>query len=618
MKNQIKDLKKAIILLVVVVSQTSSSIDDSLGTICPSKIHVGGLIGDRINMTIDNNFFKIDHEKDFMQYFLSKQSGGITGDFVAMGMLIDAAVHFAKYRGDNTLIEAKNKLVKTIIDSQQDDGYIGYYEQNRRLWEGWDIHEIGFIITGLINDYRYFGAEKSLQAAIKAADYVLSRWHLKPDTFGNFIDEFVLLTGFDEAIFSLYKITGEPRFLYFNESLKPLNKWDPGIVIGRKVGVRGHIFAYLAVCNAQMELYRLSENTDLLNPTKSALDFLMNQNGLSIVGSAGQTEIWTDDQDGAGKLGETCATAYLIRIFNNLFRLYGKSYYGDLIERTLYNGLFAAQSPDGRQLRYYTPAEGRRIYYNHDYMCCPGNYRRIISELPELIYYTGENDKVLVNLFTESNVNMTLSEGTNLKLEQHTDYPTSGQVEFLMNLNKSHVFPFQIRIPKWAKNTRVSINGIPVDEEIQEGEFLTIKRKWNHKDKIVVSFPMEFRLIKGRQRNSGRVAVMRGPQVFCLSLSRNPELKQDVELMESKNFSKLIIDPYSLKLVSDSTVRQNAVACEIGVWKEGSHVPRPYVYKLYLTEFPDPDGIETFFRLPDYKYSIEDELAGGYTERIKP
>ena len=113
------------------------------------------------------------------------------------------------------------------------------------------------------------------------------------------------------------------------------------------------MFAYFAMCMAQMELYRVNGDPALLQQTEQAIDFFLAQDGLTITGSAGQREIWTDDQDGEGDLGETCATAYQLRAYESLLRLSGKSVYGDLIERTALNGLFGAQSPDGNRLRYY-------------------------------------------------------------------------------------------------------------------------------------------------------------------------------------------------------------------------------------------------------------------------
>jgi len=96
-----------------------------------------------------------------------------------------------------------------------------------------------------------------------------------------------------------------------------------GIVIGRRPLIEGHVYAYMARALAQLELYRIQPQPSLLVPAHRAVDFLTRADGLSITGAAGQLEIWTDDQDGRGDLGETCATAYQLRVYDNLLRLEG-------------------------------------------------------------------------------------------------------------------------------------------------------------------------------------------------------------------------------------------------------------------------------------------------------
>ena len=140
------------------------------------------------------------------------------------------------------------------------------------------------------------------------------------------------------------------------------------------------------------------------------MDFLTRHEGLVISGTCGDHECWHDTQSGTTNLGETCATAYLIRVWDDLVRLEGDSRWGDLMERAVFNALFAAQSPDGRHIRYYTPFECSRVYFPQDSYCCPNNYRRIISELPTMIYYQAPRE-LTVNLYTASTVKADLGGG---------------------------------------------------------------------------------------------------------------------------------------------------------------------------------------------------------------
>ena len=133
--------------------------------------------------------------------------------------------------------------------------------------------------------------------------------------------------------------------------LRRLPEWKPRIVRGRYEQIEGHAYAYCCRCVAQLCLHRLQPDQRLLRPAHDVIDFLLRQNGLVITGTAGDHECWHDTQEGTVNLGETCTTAYLIRMWDELLRMEGESIYGDLMERAIYNALFAAQSPDGRGIR---------------------------------------------------------------------------------------------------------------------------------------------------------------------------------------------------------------------------------------------------------------------------
>jgi DUF1680 family protein len=575
------------------------------------NVKVGGEIGRRIDLTIQNNMKKLDLDKDIRIPFQTKD--GSSGGFIGAGMLLDAAVRLAAYSGDKEMIAYKDRLIRILTDNQLNNGYIGYFPENRRLWKAWDIHEMSYIITGLVSDYTCFGQKRSLETALKIADYMLAGWNGKPADFPDFH-----LLGIDKAMLSLYQLTGEERFHEFEESKRPL-VWRPGIDKGRTDKMYGHIFAYLAVNEAQLNKYRLTADERLKEATQDAMDFMTAHDGLSIIGGAGQEESWADDQDGEGDHAETCSTAYQMRVWDNLLRLEGLSFYGDLIERSMYNVLFAAQSLDGEQIRYYTPFEGERQYFNSKYFCCPNNFRRIISELPRMIYYTKPEGGIAVNLYTASSAKLPFSDKTQVDIEQRTDYPNSGNIQLNLKLSKPKTFPLVLRIPAWVQNASVTINGTAVDGKIVAGAFLTLNRTWKTGDRVELRFPMEFRLVEGRKRQSGRVAVMRGPLVYCLSHVANPtieSLKTGFQVDGNNHPSiagigKLTLDPTSLTLVADSTIRKNGTACMVGAWANGfTSKTGKHHYELKLTEFADPEGIVTYFRLPVGAENriVEDEL----------
>jgi hypothetical protein len=279
-------------------------------------------------------------------------------------------------------------------------------------------------------------------------------------------------------------------------------------------------------------------------------------------------------------------------------------FFGDLMERTVYNALFAAQSPDGRRIRYYTPIEGEREYFEGDTYCCPNNYRRIIAELPKFIYYN-HTDGVAVNLYSESEAEIDLPDDISLNIRQITDYPNSGLVKIVVNPSKAGRFPVMLRIPLWAKGTKVRWAGS--QHKANSGTFFSIHRNWEANDTITLDMPMQWRFIKGRERQAGRVALMRGPVVYCL----NPELNQGkgLEDMDSYDLGRIIIDPGSIKgPFACDRIRPDGTKCTIGAWHEGHGMGGKHDMELILTEFPDPDGKACYFSVRDFNFGDDDEL----------
>jgi len=567
------------------------------------EVQVGGEIGRRIAITVTNNLLVLDADRDFLPPFKSKTA---KDGYIGLGKLIDATVKFAAYTGDPRVDALRRHLVEQIIQAQEPDGYLGLMAPPYRVRGLWDAHEMGYLIWALLTDYQYFGDERSLAAARKAADYLVRGWPSLPEDWcqGTDVATHVAVTGIERTMLALHRQTGAAAYRDFVVKTRALPEWDLPIVVGRRHGIEGHIYAYMARCLAQLELYRLQPDRRLLGQTERALDFMLHREGLHITGGTGQCEIWTDDQDGRGDLGETCATAYQLRVYDSLLRLDGNPRMGDLIERTIFNALFAAQSPDGRRLRYFAPTEGPREYWATDTYCCPCNYRRIIAELPAMVFYRSSGG-VVANLYTPAQAKLSVGKDVSLVIRQETEYPNSGRIRLLLDPTRPVKFPLRMRIPGWARGATVSINGAPAAGTVKAGTFFELIREWKRGDEVALDLPMAWRLVKGRQRQAGRVAVMRGPQVYCLNPAQNATLAK----MDATDLSYLAINPQSLgtPLHSDA-VRPDGLACKVMAWKPGFGLADKADYELTLTEFPDPDGKATYFRLRDFSVAVEDDL----------
>ena len=334
---------------------------DELQPVTLKQAELAGEIGRRINDLIYKNFMVLDLDGFFIAPFRSRP---FTDDYhyVGVGKVIDAGSLFAAYTGDPKVAERTSHLIDGILQTRDADGYIGTFKPEpgaRQNHRNWALHEQEYLLLGLTHHALATGNAKSLRYARKLGDYVIG-------TFGQDTKpEEVCTAGLPEAFLLLYRATGDERYLKFAAEIRHGNSkaevqcaslldWKQTFESGA-----AHVYVMLARCYAQTELYRQMRRPSLLEMSEYMRhELLRTGGGLNVVGSASDGEWFSYTQNGAGLIGESCVTAYLVRWLDSLMRLEGDLRYGDIMERTIYNALLAAQDPEGRKIRYFTPFTG--------------------------------------------------------------------------------------------------------------------------------------------------------------------------------------------------------------------------------------------------------------------
>jgi len=579
--------KMSLFLLLSPLPISASSVE-SLTPIDPRAVTVGGEIGRRIQVTIDTNIFSLAIDKDFLGPFTQHSA-----QYIGLGKLIDATARLAHHTGNADLVSLKERLVDGAIAAQEPDGYLGTMPKEKRIWTLWDIHEMSYLVLALATDHRLFAQERSLRASARLADYLIGTWETDPPKQPSpwKITLHMGVTGIENAMLALHAQTGSAKYLDFVRRTRRLPEWDAHIAIGRWGPVEGHAYAHLCRCLSQLRLEALVPDERLVKPSRDVLHFISRGEGMAITGAIGDHECWHDTQEGTVNLGETCASAYLIRWLDHMLRRDADFRLGDIMERTLFNGLFAAQSPDGRQIRYYTPFDGPRSYFKGDTYCCPNNYRRIIAELPGMIYYRSSKG-IAVNLYTPSTAKISLDDGPDVAIRQETDYPASGKVVVRIDPSAPRRFAVRLRLPSWCDAPAVRVNGEAVSIEAGKPTAV-IERDWAAGDRIELDFPMPWRLIRGRVNQAGKVEIMRGPLVYSLNPGRSPKFSgMDLHL--------LVLDPGSVAGVDGQRDFSGAPLCRAAAWRPGAWYPsaKPNV-DLILAPFVDPDAQAVYFKVPN-------------------
>ena len=433
-----------------------------------------------------------------------------------------------------------DEAISLIEAAQGDDGYINTYFSLERKDQRWtdlrDLHEMycgGHLIQAAVAHHRVSGDKRLLNVATRFADLLCRLFG--PAEQG----KRVAVDGHEEiemALIELARETGESRYL--EQARFFIDARGHGLLHGGRWGLeyfQDHVpFREMTtLCgHAVRALYYVCGVTDLMLESKDPeLLALLEAQWKNLttrrmyisggVGSRHDGEFIGKDFElpNARAYTETCAAVGSMMWNHRLLAATGRARYADLIEWTLYNGMLPGWALDGQHYFYVNPLEDDGTHHRqpwYEVSCCPPNVARTLAELPGYVYST-RDDEIWVNLFIEGVAEIPLGERT-VRLTQKTAYPWDGAVA--ITVGTSGVFSLQIRIPGWCTaGASISVNGDPLTQALVSGDYAAIHRNWNEGDVVLITLPMPVQQLESHpyvHENAGRVALARGPVLFCV------------------------------------------------------------------------------------------------------
>ena len=500
---------------------------------------------------------------------------------------LEGACYFLVTGDDSDLRERVDEVVDLIADAQQDDGYLNTYFQVVEPEKKWTnlhvMHELycaGHLFEAAVAHHRATGSDDLLEVATAFADHV-------DDVFGP--DGRDGVPGHEEielALVKLSRVTGETRYLdlaeYFvdrrgaEDSRLKWEAFNPGEIAGDAYDhvvvdgeYDGRYFQDHAPIREQetveghavraMYLYTGAADVALETGDEELVDALerlwenMATRRMYVTGGIGSSHVgerFTEDYDlpNATSYAETCAALGSVLWNQRLLQLTGDARYGDLQARTLYNAFLAGLSLDGTRFFYANPhemsADGHPLHDEDpnrfagsrqgwfETACCPTNVPRLVASLATHVYATSEST-LYVNHHIGSEATVDL-DGTTVAVEQTTAFPWEAETTMTVTPNEPSAFELAFRIPSWCEDVSVTVEGNG-DEAVDAtpGEFCRIEREWAPGDEVRfdATFPVEFlRAHPAVEADAGRVAVQRGPVVYCLEGVDSPRPLAQVEL----------------------------------------------------------------------------------------
>jgi uncharacterized protein len=454
------------------------------------------------------------------------------------------AVGFVLQSGDRPELRATaGKMIDEVIAVQEPSGYLNtYYQDDRKALRmtpqtqstGHEMYNLGHMLQGAIAYYRGTGDRRLLDAGIRFVDdFLIPNYGPAPKK--------PIVSGHPEiemGLIELYRLTGDKRQLdlagYILQGDKRAEFPEhrtiymfSGTPFTARTKLEGHAVRAMYACCGATDYY-LETGDDVYLSTLSKLWNDMTTTKMYVTGGVGSRsdgEAFGDAYElpNFRAYGESCAAIGNMMWNWRMLAVTGDSKFTDVMERALYNGINSGMSLDGTLYCYrnplaFDPSTGDKIRNPwYDVTCCPPNLERTFGSLPGYFYSTSA-DGIYVHFYDNSELNWHLESGVGLKVTQKTSYPWDGNVDIAVTPEKISEFTFYVRIPGWADHAQVSVNG-KTQSGAAPGAYLPIRRQWASGDTIQLKVEVVPQVIEANPRvadDTGRVAIQRGPLIYCL------------------------------------------------------------------------------------------------------
>lgn len=455
--------------------------------------------------------------------------------------------------------------VENIVKNADENGYFNSYylvtRQDERFKHRND-HELycfGHFIEAAVAYDKATGKSDLLKVMCRYADYV-------ERVFKNEKSTAFVTPGHPElelALVKLYNHTGEKRYLelakYFvdehgnNETEKGKSLYEgmfegnynmDECAIKERDTIDGHCVRAFYLLSGVADIAAIYGDKELEAACRRCFDNAVNKR-MYITGGTGSThlgEAFTVDYHLPNRTAytETCAAISLVFFARRMQQFGNDSVFADIIEKTMYNGVLSGVSMDGKAFFYENPllidpdfndvnksSCAKERYPITERLevfgcsCCPPNVIRFLATIADYMY-SYDDETLYVDQYIDS-----VADNEEFYIKQTTNYPASGNVTIECKCDKKNI---AVRIPTWCSSFNIN-----AEYELKNG-YAVIENKGG---KIELSMDMQTILMASNRRvhdNAGKIAVIRGPLVYCAEGIDNGEDVCSVVLKPGNEF----------------------------------------------------------------------------------
>ena len=457
---------------------------------------------------------------------------------------MEGVAYLLHYQRDEKLEALIDEAVDQIVRNSDEHGYFNSHflvtDQEMRFKQR-DWHELycaGHLMEGAIAYRDATGKDAFLKAMCRYADYIEQVFKIEKsaayETPGH--------PELELALVKLYRATGEKRYLELSKhfidrhgqpdsdrSLGP--EWamadynQDSIPLRQRTTADGHCVRAQYLFSAMADIGMEYSDGELLEACRKIFSNIVDRR-MYIIGSTGSShmgESFTVDYHLPNRTAyaETCAAISLAMFAARMQNLEPKAIYADTVERAIYNGILSGISMDGKAFFYENPLEidpkfndvQRSTHYRERLpiterlevfgcSCCPPNVVRFIPSVSGMMYSENE-DTLFVHHYAASQ-----GKFGDTVITQVTDYPADGTITIHCSTGKKQL---ALRIPGWCRSFALSH-----PYTLKDG-YAYIGLTGEAEVRLTLDMPVTA-VVANRQVHdcAGRVAVTRGPLVYCI------------------------------------------------------------------------------------------------------
>lgn len=476
---------------------------------------------------------------------------------------LEAVAYSLAAHPDAELERLADSAIDLVAEAQREDGYLNTFYQLEHPGQEWtclrEYHEMycaGHMMEAAVAYYEATGKRKLLDVMCRMADHIDRK-------FGPEAGKLKGYPGHEEielALVKLARATGEERYAklakffidqrgakpnYFEQEMEkdPAQRyhWADGPLSGMRYfqaeqpvrdqqEAHGHAVRACYLYSGMADVARETQDAGLMDAARR-LFFNIAQKQMYVTGAIGSSEYgeaFTCDYDLPNDTiyGETCASIALAFFARRMLQAEPKGVYADVMERAIYNTSLAGMSLSGTNFFYVNPLEIDPETLPYDYnkrhvvperpawygcACCPPNLARLIASIAQYAYLESQ-DTAYVNLFVGGKAHLDVAGGVELTVT--TQFPWQGRVE--LEVAGAGAFTLALRRPGWSASIELTHNGKPAQAQEREGYLYLAVRPG---DTLVYTLDMTAKRVWANphvRADAGKVAIQRGPLVYCL------------------------------------------------------------------------------------------------------